>query len=1155
MLKVGLFSTGAAEFTTYEVQENNCYRIDFVRNNATFNADPENVVYSQFKKKSVFTFGSSAIYDLYMRTMETLNSAHYKVTRNTTWNNGQYFVYEDGVNEKLGFRKSSTTKNGVLTEVTLQGNGCTITWSVAAEVYGLALEPMNFYEYEKLALSKDNVKEVTTALYYSIDQLKRRYDLRYIEAMDYVVATTTFIADARLDAFIRDPYPFRSYDTETTGLDVCLYGEDRIVGIVLGHNETTATYFPFRHEGDFNLPEAYIEKILKIVLNMQDRCTGHNIKFDEEVTRHEGVVLRLKWDTHQLSIINDPTIAKGIHGLKTLSSNITGRHVLELDEIFVNAKDINFAKLPPEIIKYYACPDGTNSLIVLRDQLERLPKHLFPLAELECALTHIIAEQEFFGIRVDLKRFEHQYHNCNYIIDMLLKAFQTLTHSDGNINSADFVQDLLYNKMKCKVLLRTKTGKPSVAMSAIKKLASIKAQEPKNLKEDLVDLDGEVIIKAKDLNVAAYPALVILRKYREYIKLKTAFYARFERTMKTGRVFFWVNQNGAATGRQSSPMHQLPSALKDCILSDAQDRDFWGPDYSQIELRMIAYLADEPDLKKLCYDPDNDIHRVIGSLISGKEMWEITPEERSIGKRRNFGVVYLISKFGLAGQIYGPGYTTENVEFCGQQLDAFYKRFKRIDRYIKQNAAKVQAKGFMETAWFKRKRMFPEVFDPNLDPGKRASILRMGNNVPVQGTAADYLKLAMVTMDSYIHEKGWDILLNGFPRVRMMLSIHDELIISADRTIPYEEIIEMITKCMQLPVEDAPPFFAQPARMDNWGGHSDDALPIPIPYRDKLIEDYQKTGKSVFKQNYYTVNVPDSLNVDIASMKFTESELMEKYLPQTELVFNYGDYETDITEEHVKDALKKYIVSGFTEYRIDNYKTLLAQYRQTQLKDYMADLISKYGTDYKAVGEHVRHPSLTFMLLENYNDKIPYDMEHVDRITEAARLYIEDILSKPDMQVVIVPNVEVKEKKVSDKDIFNDQLEALVTFDPDGEVVYEDTSEEYEDIYNYFADESPDDVIETVNKPVYVWELADVVTFDADLLTNNKVDLILSYIYDRSDPNGFYRVYLNYKGQVIDTKMHMENIDIAEAEAFMQSLYEGESVWGSKSTLLSPLHT
>ena len=87
--------------------------------------------------------------------------------------------------------------------------------------------------------------------------------------------------------------------------------------------------------------------------------------------------------------------------------------------------------------------------------------------------------------------------------------------------------------------------------------------------------------------------MLILSKYKEYIKLKTAFYARFERTMTTGRVFFWINQWGAATGRQSSPMHQLPPDLKDCILSDSDDKDFWGPDYSQVELRMIAYLAGE----------------------------------------------------------------------------------------------------------------------------------------------------------------------------------------------------------------------------------------------------------------------------------------------------------------------------------------------------------------------------------------------------------------------------------------------------------------------------------------------------------------------------------------------------------------------------------
>lgn len=1145
MLKSGVFVTPKETYTIYEIVEKGFYRIDFLRGSGSFQVDLDNVVYSQVKRKNVYTFGDSALYDEYLKVLHTLETAYYKTQKNSYWENGVYIVKQHSENAKLGFVKEVTMNNGSVNDTVMIGNGYTIQSFVIDPIYGVKLDPLNFNDYSAVKLSADTVQSVSGGLYYSLDVLKRRYDLRHIEDNDFVVATDLETARRRLREFDKDPYPFKGFDTETTGLEVDYGGTDHMVGIILGANPTTATYFPFRHDTDINLPMSFLPELMEVLIRHQDHAVAHNKKFDRMVMLKEGYDVCIKWDTMQLSIILNPVLGRGIHSEKNLIYKLTGRHYLELDEIFVNSKDINFAVLPVDLIKYYACPDGTNVLILLKDMLSKLPKFQYRLASLECDLADVKADQEYYGIRVDVKKFEKQYRNCNYIIDMLLKAFRTLTREDGNINSPQVLTNLLYNKMHCKVLLRTKTGQASTSMAAIKKLAKVQAKEKHNITEDLIDLEGNVIIKASDLASSAYPALVILSKYKEYNKLKTAFYSRFERTMKTGRIFFWVNQNGAATGRQSSPMHQLPPELKNVILSDADDRDFWGPDFSQIELRMIAYLAGETDLIELAKDPDNDIHRVIGSLISNKEMWAITPEERSKGKRRNFGVVYLISAMGLAGQIFGPGYTAENVKFCKQQLDEFYHKFKRIDRYIKRNAAKVQKQGYMETAWFHRRRLFTEIFDPDLEPSRRASILRMGNNVPVQGTAADYLKLAEVQMFAYIRLKGWDKLVDGFPMVRMMLSIHDEIIISAHNSIPYEEIIEMITKCMETPVDDAPPFFVQPARMDNWGGHSDDACAMPIRYRDKVIEDYNKTHESVFKQSYFTLVLPDDVVLEINNSQLATDELLDKVIDKVTLKFDHGDYTQEFSEKHVRDALLRYIESGFTTYRIDNYIDNLNHFRQSQLQDYMADLIAKYGTDYKIVGEHVRHPSLTHALLDNYSKQVPKDMEHVDRITEATRLYIEDLLSgKLGQTTSIVFTINKKEPpKVTDKDLFGNQLEAMVELDVNGDVVYADESEELDDVYNMYYDDDPDDIIDRTNsKPVYVWELADTMVFDVQDLRKDDVDKVLSYIYRNKADNGFFSANIIYNDKIIDTKMRLEHLDIDEANSIIEKLVNKEAV-------------
>lgn len=1141
MLSSGTFITPTDTYTIYEIDEPGFYRIDFLRGNAAFQVDPDSVVYSHVHRRNTYTYGNKDLYLEYLRVQTTLESSKMKTQQKSEWVDGVFSVVIHGENVKHGYTSDIVMQNGNKVQSTLRGDGYAIHMFVSDPIYGIKLEPMNFGYYEQTTLSNDTISDVESgAIYHTMDYLRRRYDLSHLDDYDFEVVTDVRSARKRLWEYRKSKFPIKGFDTETTGLDVSMYGEDKVVGIILAENTEKSTYFPFRHTGDFNLPIEFMQEVADAVIEQQDHTVAHNKKFDRCAMLKEGFDVQVKWDSMQLSIILNPIIQKGAHALKTQIDQLLGKHFLELDEIFVNPIDINFAVLNVELIKYYACPDGTNAIRLLQHQLEQLPKYQHKLALLECDLADIKADMEYYGMRVDVKKYERQYRNCNYILDMLLDAFRKLTREDGNINSPQVLVPLLYQKMRCKVLLRTKTGAPSTSSQAIKKLAKIRSKTPNPITEDLTDLFGNVVIKASDLANAKYPALVILAKYREYNKLKTAFYARFERTMKTGRVFFWVNQNGAATGRQSSPMHQLPPQLKEVMLSDADDRDFWGPDFSQIELRMIAYLAGETELIELAKDPNNDIHRIIGSLITGKQMWEITSEERSVGKRRNFGVVYLISARGLAGQIFGPGYTKENVEFCQQQLDDFYRHFKRIDRYIKNNGKKVKKYGYMQTAWFNRKRLFSEVFDPNLEPARLASILRMANNVPVQGTAADYLKLAEVQMYSYIREHGWNKIVDGFPLVRMMLSIHDEIIISAHQSIPYEEIIKMITLCMETPVDGAPPFFAQPARMASWADHSNDALAMPIPFRDKIIADYDATGESIFKNSYFTLKYPSELDIYMDThVNDAISEIVKVFADKCTLEFDHGDYTREFTQEHVKEALFHYIESNTRTYRIDNYLDLLNSYRDNELRDYMTGLIQEHGTDYKIVGQHVRHPSLTHELMGRYSKELKgLDLSHEELITEAARLYIEDLMKSAEAKSFMFNMPEPA--RVTDKDVFTQQLEVSVNFDANGEVIYPDGDDDFEDdTLDFFDDPDPDSIIYQMNAtPTFVWELGDCILFDVQEIKRSDIDTVLKYIYSHQHPDGFYKVQLIFNDKLIDTHMRMETLNFEEANSMVIAFRE-----------------
>ena len=1066
MLKQSLFITPrGSTYTIYEIDETNFYRLDIVRGDAEFNVQPEAVLYSVVRRKKTYKYGDDEIYREYMQFLREVNIARGKVTKESYWDQGKFYQKIIKSDESTGFLQETVTENGPVNSMTVHAKGYTLIMQVLSQNYGIKVEPMNFFEYEDVGLVSKNETKITTP-YYPLSYLKAKYDIAHLESYNFHVAHTVEEARGFLKQYDESTYPLRGFDTETTGLDVSLYGTDEMVGIILAWDRTSSVYLPFRMKTMENLPIEFLKEVVDCINRHSDITVAHNKKFDIQVMLKEGYKINVKWDTMILSIIIDPVWKRGAHALKELIFRMNGLVYLELENIFVSGKLIDFSILPEDITKLYACPDGTNAIQLYEYLIPNLLEDNHKLFEYECELADLKAEQEFYGIRVDVKRYLHQYENCNYIIDELLHAFRIMTRIDANINSSEVLRDLIYNKMKCKVLARTKTGQPSTSSATIDKLANLKAEEVHKITQDIVDKDGKVVIKAKDLAESRYPALLILSKYKKYVKLKTAFYARFERTMKTGRVFFWVNQNGAESGRQSSPMHQLPQELKDCILSDSDDHAFWGPDYSQVELRMIAYLAGETELIELCKDWHNDIHRAIGSLISNKEMWAITPKERSQGKRRNFGVVYLISKYGLAGQLFGPGYTQENVDFAGHQLDEFYNRFKRIKRYLAYNRQYVQEKGYMKTAILNRRRWFKSIFDPDITSKKKASLIRQANNMPVQGTAADMLKISEVNMKRYCHLKGWDELMdNGFPRVRAMLSIHDEIIISADKSIPCEEIIKMIKLCMEIDLEGAPPFFVQPAYMQNWGEHSNDAVAMPIGLRDDLIEHWDKTHESII--------------------------------------------------------------------HYDDYLDVLNNYREKQLKDYMEGLIQQYGTDYRVLGQHVRHPSLTFDLLEMFSRELKgTDLSHEEQITEASRLYLEMRAGSYEVSEEAPVVTEVKE---NDREKFFEEAEASVNFDEYGEVIYESPEDEEEEVESIYDDEQFINYI-TENKEVRAWELMDTICVDMSQLEHDDANHILQEVYSYEDKNGFYQVMFLYAGKTLRPGLHVEDIPVDDISDEIVSL-------------------
>lgn len=1135
MLKQGLFvDKSGEEHLIYIVDEPQFFRLDITRVGANFHTDLDMIEFSLVRKRKTYIYGDRRLYSMYNEIFDRAHEINVEGTKESHWEHGEYITVTTKQKEGIGFAQESKMINGIFNMETIVFPDENITIYVEKQVYGVKLDPVNFAEYTEIELMSKSEVTFSTP-YIPLKILKQRYDIAHIDDNDCCVADTLDLARERLKHWVELSSPVKGFDTETTGTDINMYGEDNLVGIILAEDEHTSTYFPFRHKegsGTDNLPMEFLTELMKEVINQQDRLVAHNKKFDRETMMFEGYDLRIHWCSLLLSMILEPTFRVS-HGLKDLIYKMDGLVYLELSDIFVSSKQIDFSVLPKDIVKYYACPDGYNVIRVFNRLMKKLPIFQQLLFEKECQLADLIADQEYYGMRVDIPKYVDSYNNCNYVLDVLLKTFMNMTHVDGNINSNEVLRDLLYNKMRCKVVLRTNTGRASTSSAVIRKLASMSSDKPRDDIPDLLDMHGNVVISGSKLGKSKYPALMILDKYKEYNKRKTAFYARFERTMKTGRIFFWVNQYGAESGRQSSPMHQLPPELKAVMLSDLPNRKFWGPDYSQIEIRMIAFLAGETDLINLCEDPDNDIHRAIGSLINDCEMWEITNEMRQQDKRRNFGAIYLISGYGLAKQMFGPGYTKEQAEWCSQKLDELFKRFKRINRYVKQNRERVLSKGYMMTTGYNRIRYFNEIFDPDISKKLKASLIRQANNMPVQGTAADLMKISLVNMYYYIREKGWYEKEQGIPLVRPMLSIHDEILISSHESIPYEEIIEMIKVCMEVPIEGAPPFFVQPAMMDNWEGHSDDSLAIPIRYRDELIDNYHSTGKTVFKKSQYKLIIGESVKEELMKRKNEPLHvLLKEFDNKVSWEYIKGDYGTEITDEGRKHGLQSYIESEMTCVWDENYKRLLAEYRNNVLSNYMDGLIAEYGTDYKVVSMHVRHPSLTHELLARFKEELKavkhLDLSHVEQIEYATKCYIEGIKSEEVEEETI--------KTIADKDAFIDSTANLVNFDSNGNVIYDDPDDAEDEAHA--ADDDDENYIDyiTAGKTYHVWELADIITVDVDSLNKEAINKVIAHIWQYKDDNGFYKVYLLYGNKLLDTNFRVENIDIEEVSNFIEEV-------------------
>ncbi|MBI5272693.1 MAG: DNA polymerase I [Chlamydiia bacterium] len=523
-------------------------------------------------------------------------------------------------------------------------------------------------------------------------------------------------------------------DTETTGLDP-MTAEWVGIGFCIEPGE--AWYVP----RNGNLPEKETLTALKhFFASAQCAFYGHNIKYDLHILENLGIVLHnICFDTLIASYLLNPQIRR--HNLDDLSLEHFQKVKIPIESLIGKGKNqISMLEVPPEQVAKYCCEDVdyTARLKELFEELlkERRLESLF--TEIEIPLIAVLENMERTGIYLDVQKIENLGRHTNKELDSLKRKIYKEAQEEFNLNSPKQLSHILFSQLHLQPPARKKTEFATGA----------------DVLESLMD---------------AHPIIPLILQYRLLEKLRSTYIEALPEAVnpKTHRIHCTFNQSVAATGRLSSQDPNLQNipirtqeglAIRACFEPKSAEWSFLGGDYSQIELRLLAHFSQDPELLR-AFRSSQDIHVHTASLIYDIPAAMITPEMRNLAKTVNFAILYGQGPFGLSKQLHIS--TREASTF----IDTYFKRYPKIRDYLDSCKEAAQKTG-VATTLTGRQRPIPEINNKN--PAVRAAAERLAINTPLQGTAADLIKKAMIEIDREIKNRR----LEG----KMILQIHDELI-------------------------------------------------------------------------------------------------------------------------------------------------------------------------------------------------------------------------------------------------------------------------------------------------------------------------------------------------------------------------------------------
>jgi len=572
-----------------------------------------------------------------------------------------------------------------------------------------------------------------------------------------------------------------AFDTETTSLN---YMEARLVGVSFAVEAGKAAYVPLAHDyvgAPAQLDRDQVLAQLKPLLEDSElKKIGQHIKYDMNVLRHYGIELQgIGADTMLESYVLNSTASR--HDMDTLAERYLGVSTVSFEKIAGKGKkQLTFNQIELEQAAPYAAEDADITLRLhqtLQPRLAAEGELLKVFEEIERPLIPVLSRMEYRGTLVDATILGEQSRELAQRLHEIEQEAFELAGETFNLNSTKQLQSILFEKMGLPVKKKTPKGAPSTAEEVLQELA----------------LD--------------YPLPKLLLEQRGLSKLKNTYTDKLPQMINpaTGRIHTSYHQAVTATGRLSSSEPNLQNIpvrtpegrrIRNAFVAPEGYR-IVAADYSQIELRIMAHLSGDEGLLE-AFRRGEDIHKATAAEVFGTTVDKVTADQRRSAKAINFGLIYGMSAFGLARQL-GIG----NKE-AGTYIEHYFATYPGVQRYMDETRTQAREQGYVETL-FGRRLYLPDI--NNRNPMKRQAAERTAINAPMQGTAADIIKHAMIAVDSWLEQGEMD--------ARMIMQVHDELVFEVCES-EVERFIEQVKPLMEGAAELAVPLLVEAGVGDNW---------------------------------------------------------------------------------------------------------------------------------------------------------------------------------------------------------------------------------------------------------------------------------------------------------------------------------------------------